>query len=1017
MQIQKCVGLLLPVMMTCAGVDIVKQGNPCADIVISETADAGTVLAAKDLQTHLHKISGARFAIVTPQKAKASAFLCVGESSASKKAGYKSPDFKTSGYDIWVKGNCVVLNGPITLHKKAVIDGKLHKNSTVATITTPVENNPALKVSLADDHGVMHAVSAFLEHLGVRFYAPYKDGTIIPQLKDIKLGDFRETKEASFARREFNIGSLQATDNDAVLWFKRLKTGSALPKTGILAVADIVKAGEAQHPEWAAKDYLGNLMLTGDGCIYPRLLEKSLQQEIVKAAVKTFKANPELQKLHIVLPALRGGGDSKDMQKCNPKTVYPYSTDVNMTAGVYAEMAKEIAKKCPGKMIYWQGFPGRSLPSCGTYPENMGVVPSGVSALAYAAAHSSKKYLSQLPKFGNYFKCRDLEQREWWNEYSCAATVRQGFTFPRKLAEVRRAQKGVFAGFLMDAAVDAKSRKLAEVPLMHFMYYINSKLLWNPDLDVAAATKEYCTLWFGPAADEMFSFMTYLENISNRPAPRSIYAGKGQFEERDIPVIFNLLDKAAAKTPAKSIYRTRVQNVSRSLAGLKNVFAKYTPRGRSITGEIHPWTQKVDGNLAKYKKWQIIPAAKGAPRTEFAIAFSEDRSRLFAAFRCFEPEMKKIKSAAQELDDCSIFADDHIRIDFNTPEKSAFLFAANSAGIFLDGSSDPEELALYGGFTARDKEKSFVKAQRFADRWELEVAIDVFQCGKTPDWAPAWGLNITRVRTVSGKIEKFALAKNAENNPSRWRKLVIPRKDTKGDTVYQLRNPLYLLPGCTPESSYTVKRAKGKVSLSDPWDDKSWKDVPELRLMWESWYFGRSSGFRPDARAKFQYDDKFIYVLYKVKDQYVRGTFKNDQDSVCLDSCMEFFVQPDPTGPYYNFECNAVGTLLLYEIHCVGDAKKMTPMPAEELKTVKRVASLPRSLKGEITEPVTWYLGLQIPIEMFARRTGVSAALSGQVWNANVFKCADWTSHPCWLMWHKSYTFHNPDGFGKFIFE
>ena len=53
MQIQKCFGLLLPVVMTCAGADIVRSGKPCADIVISEKADSGVIMAAKDLQEHL----------------------------------------------------------------------------------------------------------------------------------------------------------------------------------------------------------------------------------------------------------------------------------------------------------------------------------------------------------------------------------------------------------------------------------------------------------------------------------------------------------------------------------------------------------------------------------------------------------------------------------------------------------------------------------------------------------------------------------------------------------------------------------------------------------------------------------------------------------------------------------------------------------------------------------------------------------------------------------------------------
>ena len=410
MQIQKCFGLLLPVVMTCAGADVVRQGKPCADIVISENADAGIVLAAKDLQTHLHKISGARLAIVTPAKVKSATLLCVGESSASKKAGYKSPAFQTSGYDIWVKGSCIVLNGPVTRHKKAIIAGKMHKNSAVSAVTTSTDINATLKVNLADDNGVMHAVSAFLEHLGVRFYSPYKDGTIIPKLADIRVGDFRETKEAAFARREFRIGELLSTDNEAVLWFKRLKSGSALPKTGTLAIADIVRAGEKQHPEWAAKNGFGEQLLTGDGCVFPKLSEKSLQQVIAQAAIQLFDANPEMTALHIVPPALRGSGDAKEISENNPGNTYPYATEVNMMAKAYGEIAQIIAKKHPGKKILWQSFPGKGLPSHGTYPAVLGYLPTGISPVNYAAAKNRKKYLAQLPAISKFFKVKKVEQ-------------------------------------------------------------------------------------------------------------------------------------------------------------------------------------------------------------------------------------------------------------------------------------------------------------------------------------------------------------------------------------------------------------------------------------------------------------------------------------------------------------------------------------------------------------------------------------------------------------------------------
>ena len=278
-------------------------------------------------------------------------------------------------------------------------------------------------------------------------------------------------------------------------------------------------------------------------------------------------------------------------------------------------------------------------------------------------------------------------------------------------------------------------------------------------------------------------------------------------------------------------------------------------------------------------------------------------------------------------------------------------------------------------------------------------------------------MNISRSRMASGKKELSALVKNAENTPAKWRQFTIPKVDSKGRVVNQNNNVEILHPGYTDEAVYTVRKARGNVSLADNWNEKSWKDIPEMRLGWEGYAFERSSDFMPDARAKIQYDNKYIYILYQVKDQYVRGDFKNDQDMVCLDSTMEFFVQPDANGPYYNFEANCIGTLLLYEMYSIGTYKRSSSVSLEELKEIKRFSTLPRDIKGENPNPVTWRMGLQIPIDLFVRRTGVSPELSGQVWNANVYRCADWTSHPKWLMWKRNYTFHAPDGFGRLIFE
>ena len=159
-------------------------------------------------------------------------------------------------------------------------------------------------------------------------------------------------------------------------------------------------------------------------------------------------------------------------------------------------------------------------------------------------------------------------------------------------------------------------------------------------------------------------------------------------------------------------------------------------------------------------------------------------------------------------------------------------------------------------------------------------------------------------------------------------------------------------------------------------------------------------------------------MLYRVNDRYVRAMFRKDQSMVCVDSCMEFFIQPGKQAPYYNFECNCIGTLLLYEVtRPIGGGLRMIQVPAAYLDQVKRYTSLPRSFSGEVEKPMVWYLGLRIPLSLFVRRAGVKLPLSGQVWYGNVYKCADLSSHPCWLTWKKSSAFHVPNEFGTFLFE
>ena len=74
-----------------SALDVVRNGVPCAEIILDQTAPKWARHAAKDLQQHLKKISGAELTIVNAPSGKMKNRIFVGESRFTKALGYKLP--------------------------------------------------------------------------------------------------------------------------------------------------------------------------------------------------------------------------------------------------------------------------------------------------------------------------------------------------------------------------------------------------------------------------------------------------------------------------------------------------------------------------------------------------------------------------------------------------------------------------------------------------------------------------------------------------------------------------------------------------------------------------------------------------------------------------------------------------------------------------------------------------------------------------------------------------------------
>jgi hypothetical protein len=220
---------------------------------------------------------------------------------------------------------------------------------------------------------------------------------------------------------------------------------------------------------------------------------------------------------------------------------------------------------------------------------------------------------------------------------------------------------------------------------------------------------------------------------------------------------------------------------------------------------------------------------------------------------------------------------------------------------------------------------------------------------------------------------------------------------------------------------YTIARTDRFGPADARWERPVWALAQTLEITHFPW---KDSGHRPRVQARLLYDETALGLIFRVEDRYVRAVAQKFQDSVCTDSCVEFFVAPVPgSAAYFNFEVNCGGTMLVYRCPSPEErqaGKEQVVLTAEDEAAIPMAHSLPRIVEPEIAEPTTWTIEYHLPFALFDKYFGVPAPRAGTTWRANFYKCADRTSHPHWGSWAPVDTprpnFHVPASFQPLLF-
>ena len=218
--------------------------------------------------------------------------------------------------------------------------------------------------------------------------------------------------------------------------------------------------------------------------------------------------------------------------------------------------------------------------------------------------------------------------------------------------------------------------------------------------------------------------------------------------------------------------------------------------------------------------------------------------------------------------------------------------------------------------------------------------------------------------------------------------------------------------------TYDVRQLPCPSEVDADWQKVAWEGVSPLVLQH---YMGERPEHRPKVEAKMAHNGQALYVVFRVEDRYVRAVARGYQGNVSRDSCVEFFFTPgvDLGLTYFNVEINCGGAMLF---HYNPEGGETVLVDRSDCNRVEIAHSMPEIVDPEIAEPVTWTLEFRLPFDVVEKYCPSATRPSpGATWRANLYKCADETSHPHWLTWapvdFPRPKFHVPECFGTLVSE
>jgi len=767
---------------------LVEDGQPRAEIVISDKPTRMARVAAHEFRQQIEKISGARLPIVTqPSGTALKVFIGASAQSPVKADGLTDGAYRMASGADWLAligddadfapvGPFARHNGDIPRAQaewEKIVAGPyglpapgLYKHRSKVTL-----DGETLEVWGLDERGSFNAVTAFLHRLGARWYLPGELGEVLPTMKTIELPKLDETVKPDFALRQFNF-RFATCGPDTSLWAMRLGIRNDERLQIAHGMANMTNREEvfAKHPDWFAI-YGGKPdFKPGDSKCQLCYSNDELFRETVRyarALLDTF----HLESVSIMPPD--GYTSICQCEKCKGKDspernergllsdyvwdfvnrvakevgkTHPHAKILNCAYGVYTLPPVKINQLEPNVLV---GIVGGRRPM-----NKAGNKAEGEAAPDALRAAWAAKTSNPIINFENY----PFTDRGWYLPAFAA----------QSMGDTVAATKGMSRGEDIWLTVRQDFDKVG-IGFNHFLVYFTARAYW-PGYEPEAALQEYCRLFYGPAETEMLSFVTFCE--AN---------WKVMDEDKAIAdEALALFDKAKAKTDATSVFGKRLALIDDFLKGLRMKSQQLgQKRGPVPTLRLVGDAKDVviDGKMDD-DYWQNCPVAATGKFRElqtgrvptFGTSFKAgwQGSSVVFAIRCDEHRGEKPNITSTRDDDQAIWLGDAIELQIATETHSYYAIAISPSGHVVD----LDRGTARGQWFTWDS-KAEVATRIEDDHWTVEIRLPVTTdendplhqiIGRKPTQSLPWHINLCRQRIREDGQEHSAFSPTGVDN-------------------------------------------------------------------------------------------------------------------------------------------------------------------------------------------------------------------------------------------------------------